>query len=159
MKKTIKIISVTCSIIFTLILAFFFSLDWLFPEWWSGSRNLGNNLYMMDWEKGNKIIVYCSNKSGRACYGGSSVIPHNHPREVFVEEAIANKEWVIVKAVTTESNQLCYYLIDKSFNIEGLTWETVSCDSIIQSHIIKTYDSLYFKNLLKQRQIDLRFFE
>ena len=105
----------------------------------------------MDWERGNKIIVYCSRKTGRTCSGGSPVIPHEHPREVYVKSAKANDRWVIVKALTTESDKLCYYLIDKSFNIKNLDWEIVNCDSIIQSHIISTFDSISFEKILRDK--------
>ena len=128
------------------MVALFFSSEWLFPEW-NGSYYLGNNLYMMDWERGNKIIVHCSNKSGRTCYGGSPVIPHNYPREVYVQSAKADDKWIIVKAITTEDNNVCYYLIDKSFNIKGLDWDVVNCDSIIQSQITGPLDSLNFEQL------------
>jgi hypothetical protein len=158
MKKVIKITAITISIIFALLFILFFSSEWLFPEW-NGSYDLGNGLYMMDWERGNRIIVHCSNKEGRTCYGGSPVIPHNYPREVYVKDAKANQEWIIVKAVMTENNQPCYYLIDKSFNIEGLNWGIDNCDSIIQSHIISTIDSLDFEKKLRQRKIDLTFSE
>lgn len=145
MKKTNKIFAIILSTIIFLV-GFFFSSEWLFPEW-NGSYDLGKNLYMMDWEKGNKIIVHCSNKSGRTCYGGFPIIPHNYPREVYVQSAKADDKWIIVKAITTEDNNVCYYLIDKSFNIEGLDWEVVNCDSIIQCQITGPLDSLKFERL------------
>ena len=95
--------------------------------------------------------------TGRTCSGGSPVIPHEHPREVYVKSAKANDRWVIVKALTTESDKLCYYLIDKSFNIKNLDWEIVNCDSIIQSHIISTFDSISFEKILKDKNIGLKF--
>ena len=75
----------------------------------------------------------------------------------LVKSAKANDRWVIVKALTTESDKLCYYLIDKSFNIKNLDWEIVNCDSIIQSHIISTFDSISFEKILKDKNIGLKF--
>jgi hypothetical protein len=146
MKKTIKNITIIFSTILFLTVTLFFSSDWLFPEW-NGSYYLGNNLYLIDWEKDNKIIVYCSNKRGRTCYGGAPVIPHNYPREVYVQSAKADDKWIIVKAITTENNHYCYYMIDKSFSIDGLNWEVTNCDSIIQSQITGPLDSLNFEQL------------
>ena len=159
LKKMRKILRFTLIFIlsfFLFVAVFDYSSKWLFPQW-NGSYDLGNNLYMMDWERGNKIIVYCSRKTGRTCSGGSPVIPHEHPREVYVKSAKANDRWVIVKALTTESDKLCYYLIDKSFNIKNLDWEIVNCDSIIQSHIISTFDSISFEKILKDKNIELKF--
>ncbi|MEA4937929.1 MAG: hypothetical protein VB102_15020 [Paludibacter sp.] len=152
MKKKIKNITIIISTILFLTVTLFFSSDWFFPEW-NGSYYLGNNLYLMDWEKGNKIIVHCKNKRGRTCYGGSPVIPHNYPREVYVLSAKADDKWIIVKAITTEDNNVCYYLIDKSFNINGLDWEIVNCDSIIQSQITGPLDSLNFEHLKNKYNI------
>ena len=45
----------------------------------------------MGWEIGTNIIVHWSNEEGRTCYGGSPVIPHKNPREVFVKSAKTNK--------------------------------------------------------------------
>ena len=100
---------------------------------------------MMDWERGNKIIVYCSRKTGRTCSGGSPVIPHEHPREVYVKSAKANDRWVIVKALTTESDKLCYYLIDKSFNIKSRTSREVSgCLDLFPPFATRTSHPGYF---------------
>lgn len=107
----------------------------------------------MEWEKGNKIIVHCNNKRGRTCYGGSPVIPHNYPREVYVQSAKADDKWIIVKAITTVDNNYCYYLINKSFSTDGLNWEVTNCDSIIQSQITGPLDSLDFEQLKNEYNI------
>lgn len=156
MKKLIRNIAIIFFSIFTLVIALFFSSEWLFPEW-NGSYDLGNNLYVMDWEKGTKIIVHCSNKRGKTCYGGSPVIPHNYPREAYVKSAKANDKWIIVKAIKTENNSTCYYLVDKSFDIEGLDWQKNNCDSIIQSHIKEYFDLKIFYEDLKNKKIDFSF--
>ena len=156
MKNTIKKFAIILATIIFLLAALFFSSEWLFPEW-NGSYYLGNNLYMMDWEGGNKIIVHCSNKSGRTCYGGSPVIPHNNPREVYVKTAKANEKWIIVRAITVDNNQLCYYLIDKSFKIDGLDWDIVNCDSIIQTQITGPLDLQEFENKTSKLGIDIKF--
>lgn len=133
-----------------------YSSKWLFPEW-NGSYDLGNNLYMMAWERDNNIIVYFFKKTGRTCYMGAPVIPHNSPREVYVKSAKANKRWIIVKAITTETATHCYYLIDKSFDIKDLDCQKYNCDSIIQSHIIKYHNLEEFHEDLNNKRIDLSF--
>lgn len=47
-------------------------------------------------------------------------------------------------------------MIDKSFNIKNLDWEIVNCDSIIQSHIISTFDSISFEKILRDKNIGLK---
>ena len=143
MRKILKFTLIFILSLFLFVAVFDYSSKWLFPQW-NGSYDLGNNLYMMDWERGNKIIVYCSRKTGRTCSGGSPVIPHEHPREVYVKSAKANDRWVIVKALTTESDK-------------NLDWEIVNCDSIIQSHIISTFDSISFEKILRDKNIGLKF--
>ncbi len=156
MRKLLKYILIFILSFFLFVVALDYSSNWLFPKW-NGSYDLGNNLYMMDWEKGNRIIVYCGRKKGRTCYGGSYVIPHSSLKEVYVKTAKANDRWIIVKAVTTEDNRPCYYLIDKSFDIKGLDCSTDNCDSIIQSHIKEYYDLEMFYEDLKNKKIDFSF--
>lgn len=158
MRKIFKYIFFWTGGFLVLMIILFFSSKWLFPEW-NGSYDLGNNLYMMDWERGNRIIVYCSNKHGKICYGGISIIPHSDSSDVYVKDAKANDKWVIVKAATTEENRPRYYLIDKSFEVEMLNLNFNSFDSIIQSHIISTFDSLSFEKKLKEKNINLKFDE
>jgi hypothetical protein len=165
MKKTIKIIVIITSMIFVLLIGLFFSSEWLFPEW-NGSYNLGNNLYMMEWDGGGKIIVYCSNKKGRTCYGGPNVVP-TYEREYdslgnfaeLVENVKFNNEWIIVKSKLIKKKKYHYYIINKDFDINGFDWETVNCDSIIQSHITEYIDSVTFIKELERRNIDLSFSE
>jgi hypothetical protein len=137
----------------------FFSSEWLFPEW-NGSHNLGNNLYMMEWDGGGRIIVFCSNKEGRTCYGGPRVIPTNERAfddhgnyAELVENAKVDERWIVVKSKRFQEGTHCYYLIDKNFNIEGLDWN--KSDSIIQSNITGPLDSLEFCTILKKRNINL----
>ncbi|GHT00876.1 hypothetical protein FACS189421_13350 [Bacteroidia bacterium] len=164
MKKTIKIIAIIFTTIFFLLIGLDFSSNWLFPEWSSGSYDLGNNLYMMEWDGGGRIIVHCSRKKGKACYGGTYVVP-THKAEYdslgnwaeLVDDAKFDKKWIIVKSKLIQEKKYCYYIINKDFDIEGLDWEKVNCDSIIQSHIIGPLDSITFSNELEQHKIDLDF--
>lgn len=155
MKKKIVIISFVF-LFFSLLSGVFYLSEWIFPQW-NGSSELGNNLYLIDWEKNGKIIVFCSSKRGNTCYGGVPVIPHNNPREVLVKSAISNKKWVIVKAVHTQSKKELFYIINNGFNIDGLDWEQVNCDSIIQSFIFQFQNINDFNQELEKRKIELRF--
>jgi len=151
-----KAIIILVLLFFSLLTGVFCLSEWIFPQW-NGSSELGNNLYLLDWEKNGKIIVYCGSKKGNTCYGGVPVIPHNSPSEVWVKNAISNKKWVIVKAVQTQSKKELFYLINNGFNVEGLDWEQVNCDSIIQSFIFQFQNINDLTKELEQRKIDLRF--
>lgn len=144
-------------VFFSIIL--FFSSEWLFPSWW-GSYSLGGNLYMLDWDGGEKVIVYCNNPRGRTCYSGISVIPSNtDTNQIRVIAAKSSDEWVIVKAKSSNEDKKRYYLISKDINIDNLNCDKVDCDSIIQSHIIGPLDSLTFIKEVKQKSVNLVLFD
>ncbi|WP_373728868.1 hypothetical protein [Bacteroides heparinolyticus] len=128
-----------------LVVLFLYLSEWLFPSFW-GSYKLGNGLFMMDWDGNYRIIVYNPNPSGNTCYSGAYIIPDKNShcstdRSLGVIDAKSDKKWVAVIAFEGESHQdTCYFLIDKSFDVDGLDWQKDKCDSIIQSHIIR-YDA------------------
>ena len=155
MKKR-KLLLVVPITIISLFILLFFSSEWLFPNWW-GSYSLGNNLYIMDWDGGEKIIVYSTNIRGRTCYSGSNVLPaNNNIGRLHVKKAISNENWVIVKAELTDTNKDCFYIISKDFKIDKLTYKNINNDSIIQSHIFGPFDYISFLSELKLRKINLK---
>lgn len=158
LKKLLKFVVLFISTVVVFILILDLSGNWLFPKW-LGSYNLGNGLYMLDWDKETRIIVLCSRKKGNTCYGGTYVIPHlTIYEEEYVETANANEKWVIVRASTVDDRKLCYYLIDKSFKVNE-KWDFAHADSVIQSHIIRTFDSIEYKQILKHKGVNLKFYE
>lgn len=159
MKKITKITAFVLLFVFSLIIGLLSYSNWLFPEW-SGSYNLGNNLYMRDWDCG-KIIMYCTGKRGKVCFAGRYVVPTYERRydnsgnySEMVENAKFNEQWIIVKSKVIKESKYYYYLIDKNFNVDGLDWN--KSDSIIQNHITGPLDSLRFYNLLEERDIKLK---
>ena len=154
-----KFLIMTPITIILLSLLLFFTSEWLFPSWW-GSHSLGHNLYMLDWDGGNKIIVYCSNPRGRTCYGGLSVIPSNsNSSQLCVITAKSNERWVIVRAKQTQDNKNCYYLINKDFNIDNLNCQNVNCDSMLQSYVVGPLDSIAFIKELMLKNVSLKLSE
>ena len=71
MRKILKFTLIFILSFFLFVAVFDYSSKWLFPQW-NGSYDLGNNLYMMDWERGNKIILFKENRKnmfwGITCY-------------------------------------------------------------------------------------------
>jgi hypothetical protein len=158
MKKTVKFIITSIAVICALVLLFF-SSEWLFPSW-NGSYNLGNNLYMMDWDNNTRIIVFCSNKKGRTCYGGTYVIPDvkKNKYPTYVDSAKSNEKWIIVKAIGYIDDKEYYYIVDKHFDAESLKkFNCSECDSILQSHIIGALNYQEFNKKTKELGIDLKF--
>lgn len=141
---------------FIVLIGFLFYADSFMPEW-NGSYKLGKGLFLIEWDWNTQKIVYSGETESNG-YGGRYIIPPFPDSPwICMHEVNANDLWVIVKATTLKGNYPRYYLIDKSFNIEGLDWKADNCDSIIQSHIIVTSDSIRFEEILKKKNVDLRF--
>ncbi|MBP9993413.1 MAG: hypothetical protein KBT67_00510 [bacterium] len=130
-------IGVIVFVILVLPVSLFLLSEWLFPSFW-GSYNLGNDLYMMEWDGNCRIIVYNNHVKTRTCFSGAYVIPNLEvDPTIRVITAKSNKHWVIVEAYKNyDKDDRCYFVIDKSFDLNGLDWQKDRCDSIIQSHII-----------------------
>lgn len=134
-------------------------------EMW-GDHPLGNNLSLLEGDtKEDRIIVYCTGRSGGACISGIPVVPtykrhydssgQNYAE--YVEEATSNKKWVIAKTFQIKEKKENYWIISKNFNIENLDCAKVNCDSILQSHVIGPLDSAGFENKKKILNISLDF--
>ncbi|MBS0027948.1 hypothetical protein ACTJJ0_04750 [Chitinophaga sp. 22321] len=128
-----------------------------------GAHDLGDKLTLLEGDKTeDRIIVYCTDKSGECCRGGISVVPSqerhydtNGNYAEYVLTAKSNEKFVVTKTIQLKDKKENYWVISKGFNIMDLNCDKINCDSIIQSHIIGPLDSNAFENKMKELKIDL----
>lgn len=111
---------------------------WFFPSW-CGSHSLGNNLYLLDWDFNQQILVYGCAFEGRACISGPNLIreynllyhgSYDWESIVSVEN---NDTCLIVKTRTTDS-----LLSEFSYVIEkGYDDKITEYDDIVKSYMTK----------------------
>jgi hypothetical protein len=131
--------------IMVLLLALIFSGTSCRQMW--GDHPLGNNLDLLEGDHiQDRVIVYCTGKSGGACTGGMRVIPSNKDSATwYVQSAECNDKWVVAKAMN-RNKSISYWLINKDFNIDLLNCEKIDCDSVLQCHVIGPLDFAEFQN-------------
>lgn len=152
--KTITVI-LTVIVSFCIgIIIFLFSVDLLWPEY-KGSKNLGNGLYLLDWD-GGSIIVKGENIHGKTCYGGEYIIPVYNCRydsvgnvNEYVVKEKHNDKWILVKVTILTPAMEKYYLIDKSFNTK------CSAETITKKFITSFSDSSQFFNYIHSHNIEI----
>jgi hypothetical protein len=134
----------------------FVPTDWDPSVLW-GSYDLGNGIYMVDWEGGREIIKG-TNIQGRTCYGGSYLIPTYESRydsagnfAEYVIDAKYDNNWIIAKTGNYSNGENKYYIVDKSFDIEKTSEE-----DIVENYIFDFTDSLSFANVCHQKGIKLK---
>lgn len=127
---------------------------WCFPEL-CGSYNLGNNIYMLDWDGNTRIIVFCSSKEGNVCKSGVRLIPKDLNYDITVENVNFNDRWIIAKTSNKKTIDIKYYLIDKSFSIDDDYSGIVN----LERYIYSESDSINFWGILNENDVDLRFCE
>lgn len=144
--------------IYVLFMLFLFVSDWIWPEF-NGSHDLGNNIYMLDGDGNGRIIVYCSNKEGKTCCGGSYLIPtyengydSNDNFAEYVVTAKSDERWVIVKTDNHLIQQRKYYIINKDYDPIEMTTQ-----DIIDTKIECFADSSEFANNCLKNGIALQF--
>jgi hypothetical protein len=122
-----------------------------------GSHELGNRLVLLEGDKlEDQLIVFCTNDDG-CCNGGMPIIPSSEYINVrYVEKAIANENWVIVKAFNKDDSD-SYWIIDKGFVIEAENCDNLDCKGIIQANITGPFDDASLKAKLDELDIDLVF--
>ncbi|WP_126246338.1 hypothetical protein [Chitinophaga rhizosphaerae] len=128
-----------------------------------GDNDLGSNLTLLEGDrKEDRVIVYCSSKSG-VCESGIPVVP-KYERQFnkdgryaeFVDAAVANKDWIIVRTIELRNNSKNYWLIDKKFSLPD-DCININCDSILQKHVIGPLDSSGFIIKTESLNINLSF--
>ena len=132
-------------VLYFLLALFLFASEWLWPEF-NGSYDLGNNIYMLEYDGGGKIIVNASTISGRTCYGGETLIPTYENQydstgnfAEYVVEAKSDDKWIIVKTNNRRNDQRKYYILDKQYN-----YRIMSSSDIIGKKITCFTDSAEF---------------
>lgn len=88
---------------------------WIFPQAW-GSYNLGNNLYLIYWEKDYRYIVFSNDLDGRVCKGGWPVIPSSetmYDNDGNINESVisakADSNWIIAMTVNSMKENVLYH--------------------------------------------------
>ncbi|MBR3699053.1 MAG: hypothetical protein IKM85_05965 [Bacteroidales bacterium] len=128
----VSIIVITLLLVLFLLWICFFISDYLYE----GKNRLGNNIYMVEDGK-YRAVVYCTKHKGNTCYVGIPMIPQISSDDISVITAESINNWIIVEAYHHHdgNKQMCYFLIDKTFDIKDLDCKECNCDSILQSHI------------------------
>ena len=135
-----KIIIYILGILFITTICFFlflFATEWIWPEF-NGSYSLGNNVYMMEWDGGGRIIVQGSNIRGNTCYGGDRLIPTYENQydstgnyAEYVVDAKSDDNWVIAKTNNHISHQRKFYILNKKYNPNKMTVEDIISTKIV----------------------------
>ncbi len=155
-KIILYIIGCLLTIIICVFL-FLFAAEWLWPEL-NGSYSLGNNIYMIEWDGGGRVIVQGTNIHGNTCYGGSPLIPSyvnqydslgNHAE--YVIDAKVDGNWVIAMTNNKISNQRKFYILNKEYNPD-----IVDVDSIINTKIESFTDSNEFADKCFSKRITIK---
>lgn len=136
----------------------------LFVFWGCNSENLGGNLTIFEGDKlEDRVIVYCTGYSFGSCKAGIYVVPtyEKHYDEKgnyaeYVETAKSNEIWIIAKTIQINGNKENYWIISKDFSLENIDCNKVSCDSIIQSHVIGALNYQEFSAKKKELGINLK---
>ena len=151
----IVLIGVTITIAFSILLLY--STEWLWPEF-NGSYNLGDGIYMIEWDGGGKRIVKGSNIKGNTCYGGELLIPSYETAydsignfAEYVVDAKFDNNWIIAKTNNNLSQQVYYYIIDKNKEIEKL-----DANKIVEKYTFSFTDSIDFANACQCKGISLK---
>lgn len=104
---------------------------WLWPDFY-GSYCLGNNIYMLEGDKGRKTIVNGTTIEGNTCYSGDQLIPtyENQYDSIgnfaeYVVDAKADDNWIIARTDNMITNQRKYYILNKSYNPDKMTLEKI----------------------------------
>ncbi|MGM9828530.1 MAG: hypothetical protein ACI30C_00680 [Muribaculaceae bacterium] len=154
-KTFLLFLGITTSV-FVIIMLLIYVSDWIWPEY-NGSYDLGNNIYMLEWDGGGKIIVNGATIEGNTCYGGASLIPtyENQYDSIgnfaeYVVDAKSDDNWVIAKTNNHISHQRKYYILNKKYNPNKMTVE-----DIISTKIVFFTDSNEFAKKCLRNRIEL----
>ena len=156
LKKWFIVLPVGVMTLFFCLMFFFYLTDWIWPEF-NGSHSLGNNIYMVEWDGGGRMIVKGTNIKGNACSGGERLIPTyvNQYDSIgnvseYVVDAKADDKWVIVKTDNRSTHQKKYYIINKKHGIEKLI-----AKDIIEKYIVSFIDSTEFSSVCHKERIQI----
>ena len=155
MKKVLFILLSCLLVVFAIL--FMYSCEWVWPES-CGSYNLGNGIYMMEWDGGGRVIVKGTNNRGKTCYGGSYLIPTYESGydsagnfAEYVIDAKYDNNWIIAKTGNYINGENKYYIVDKSFDLEKTSEE-----DIVKNYIFDYSDSLTFAEACHVKGINIK---
>lgn len=155
MKRIFKYIGVGFLAVIVAAYIFLEVSPWILPEMY-GSYDLGNGIYMMEWDGGGRIIVKGSTIRGRTCYGGAQLIPtyensydSGHFAE-YVIDATSDADWIIARTGNHISGQRKYYIVRKK-NLS----EDMSALEILDKLIESFSDSIQFSQKCLDYSISL----
>lgn len=97
-------IMATALIVYVLVDKWFLD-DWIHTESW-GSSNLGNNIFLLEFESNKKSIVLCEKRSekGNTCHISSSIIPEStNLNTIIITDVLFDDYWIIVKCVDNDT--------------------------------------------------------
>ncbi len=154
-KSFLLILGIIISV-FVIIMLFIYASDWIWPEF-NGSYSLGNNIYMIEWDGGGKMIVNGTTIEGNTCYSGQPLIPtyENQYDSIgnfaeYVVDAKSDDNWIIAKTSNHINNQRKYYILNKKYNPNEMTVE-----DIINTKIVFFTDSSEFAKKCLSNRIEL----
>ena len=144
-------------IVYICFMTFAFAATWLWPDFY-GSYSLGNNIYMLEWDGGGKMIVNGTAIEGNTCYSGEPLIPiyENQYDSIgnfaeYVVDAKSDDNWVIAKTSNHISNQRKFYILNKKYNPNEMTVE-----DIINTQIESYTDSSEFAKKCLSKEIKIK---
>ena len=154
-KTFLLILGIIISV-FVIIMLFIYASDWIWPEF-NGSYSLGNNIYMIEWDGGGKMIVNGTTIEGNTCYSGQPLIPtyENQYDSIgnfaeYVVDAKSDDNWIIAKTSNHINNQRKYYILNKKYNPNKMTVE-----DIISTKIVFFTDSNEFAKKCLRNRIEI----
>lgn len=154
--KTVLYVISGIIVIVICFVAFLYATTWWWPEI-HGSHSLGNNIYMIDWDGGGKLVVRGTTVEGNTCYGGVPLIPTYENQydsdgnwAEYVVDAVSDDNWIIVKTNNRSSDEKCYYIIDKR-EID----DQMSAEEIIETKIESFTDSTQFSQRCFENAIEM----
>ena len=149
----IKLLIFLISIVILLFI-FLYVSEWTNPEF-HGSHDLGDGIYLIDWNQGS-IIVHGIRIVGNTCYSGSEIIPSYEcqydsigRRNEFILKADTIKKWVIAKTQTINPYGSKYYILDKQ-KLKEINYNLDDSLAYLRCY----YDSLSFLRACQELCID-----
>ena len=151
-----KVISIFACLISSFIL-FFHASEWIWPEF-NGSYNLSNNIYMIEWDGGGKVIVRGTNIKGNTCYGGEQLIPTRENQydslgnfAEYVIDAQSDGNWIIARTDNKSTHQNKFYILNIN-NVNDSSYTEMKTRKKIECYI----DSTEFSNECYNKGIHVR---
>src|SRR4030042_1647524 len=121
-----------------------------------GDNKLGGNFTLLEGDQvEDRVIVYCTDKSGGCCNAGIPVIPSRIDSiSSYVANAISNDIWIIARTINKDKSE-SYWIINKDFEVKLQYDDGGKLNSLIQSYVSGPFDLLTFQKKKEELKIDL----